>query len=340
MFGDKQLMTTAARLQHAQTQYESLLIRAGEIIDHVPGHSSSHADESFDSTDENTAMSLGGRHGLQWSGGQYGVDNSGSDGTNPFGVTNEIPELITPLLDIKRPHSNSYHHPPKPPTEHSSLLNSQSIQSTLSSAATATATTPATPKFSNSISDAMKGVELKRSVSDVPAVEDEEKVTIIIALQAEVSRLKAKLEEAISSGEETIGALYQAHATSEQQHEATVASQNAANAKLRNENELLRKQLQRTEKELHKEQDNLMKAAHLIHRLQARQKIITHGLLPQSKRRSDGRAGPTRSSTDSRKDNRMRSSGSSMNSRAPAGRSPTSRMKSMDSKAGTPRKSR
>ena len=40
-------VTTSARLQHAYNQYESLLIRAGDIIDHVPNS----LDNSFDNSD-------------------------------------------------------------------------------------------------------------------------------------------------------------------------------------------------------------------------------------------------------------------------------------------------
>jgi hypothetical protein len=68
---ERKNMSTSARLQHAQNQYESLLIRAGEIIEHVPNsneHSMSNSnafsgaalDTSFDSTEESMMMSGAG----------------------------------------------------------------------------------------------------------------------------------------------------------------------------------------------------------------------------------------------------------------------------------------
>ena len=211
----KQHMSATARLHHAQAQYESLLIRAGEIIDHVPGHSESNQDNSFDSSDATLEHyhRTSGDNQLRFQQHHDSHHNHShshnhhrhrhQEGNEDDGLPIEIPDM--PNIDMSRSfgiggysaHSEPHGHP---------LGASRESQSPPRTAGSLSVTGTST---SASVSASVP--TLRRADSDAPVVPDDEKVTIIIALQAEVARLKSKLDDALSSAEETVSELFQAH---------------------------------------------------------------------------------------------------------------------------------
>jgi len=121
---DKSYYATSARLQHAQNQYESLLIRAGEVIDHVPnpnGHANSTSlsdsvvDNSFDSTEESIILS---DHGVEFNTthththwnrnitpGRAGTDNS------PGATAKHLPPYPPNVADVDHNTATKTHPP-------------------------------------------------------------------------------------------------------------------------------------------------------------------------------------------------------------------------------------
>lgn len=244
---DLKIFSTSARLQHAQNQYESLLIRAGEIIEHVPNPANMHnmnynnnanqfhsdaggLDTSYDSVEETYSVNGNGcyehstithRHTQQW----HGAGNEAEPGAGPdvdigmrqqpsvrFDFSGKIPAagLISPSglgIGSVGGIGSNYSSRTASPTISSSSggVGGAYVPTTTTSPSSSHTPLPKPPPVP------MPAFARNDSDGFALSVEEDEKLTIIITLQAEVHRLKNKLETTITSAEETIGDLYQAH---------------------------------------------------------------------------------------------------------------------------------
>ena len=172
------LTDKASRLQSARDQYESLLIRAGEIIEHV--HDSDR-ENSFDASSND--------------------DNNYQFNLSSSPPSNHNQESQQWLQNIRHPHEKSI--------KNGDITNMMNSISNFGDDSNYMDSLPAYNPNVESIEEI--GNDSVDYVINNGDITDDDKTTIILTLQAEVNRLKHKLDMTLNAAEETVTSLYDAH---------------------------------------------------------------------------------------------------------------------------------
>lgn len=172
------LSDKSSRLKSARDQYESLLVRAGEIIEHV--HDSDR-ENSFDAG--------------------IADDSSFQVSANKYHQTHQSQESLEWLQNIRHPQEKSTKN-----MDISSMMNS------ISNIGNDSNYIDSLPAYNPNVESIEEiGVDSIDYVKNNGDITDDDKTTIILTLQAEVNRLKHKLDMTLNAAEETVTSLYDAH---------------------------------------------------------------------------------------------------------------------------------